>query len=85
MLALHQVLDFSAAGLRQVRLLMISLILSIHIDFRFGVDLGKEDAALNVLPAGGFSLHDVYLVHNSHPNLSPRRRAASTQALLTTV
>jgi hypothetical protein len=50
-LALHQVLDFGAAGLREA------------------------DAALNVLPPGGFSLHDVYLVHNSRPNRSPSRRA----------
>ena len=30
----------------------------------------------DVLPAGGFSLHDVYLVHGSGPNRSARRRAA---------
>lgn len=28
----------------------------------------------NVLPAGAFSLHDVYLIHGSEPNRSPRRR-----------
>jgi hypothetical protein len=50
-LALHQVLDFDAAGLRE------------------------NDAALNILPAGAFSLHDVYLVHNSRPNRSHKRRA----------
>ena len=29
----------------------------------------------DVLPAGGFSLHDVFLVHGSGPNRSERRRA----------
>jgi hypothetical protein len=28
-----------------------------------------------VVPLGGFSLHDVYLMHNSRPNRSPSRRA----------
>ena len=37
--------------------------------------LEESKAALNVLPAGGFSLHDVYLVHNSRPNRSDKRRA----------
>lgn len=37
--------------------------------------LSEQSASLNVLPAGGFSLHDVYLVHNSRPNTSLTRRA----------
>lgn len=37
--------------------------------------LSEQNASLNVLPAGGFSLHDVYLVHNSRPNKSLKRRA----------
>jgi hypothetical protein len=37
--------------------------------------LRENDAALNILPAGAFSLHDVYLVHNSRPNRSHKRRA----------
>jgi len=37
------------------------------------IDLGN--VAVDELPAGGFSLHDVYLVHGSKPNRSDRRRA----------
>eukprot|EP01043_Picozoa_sp_COSAG02_P104338 COSAG02_NODE_40330_length_406_cov_4.540717_1_plen_47_part_01 len=37
--------------------------------------LSEDSASLNILPAGGFSLHDVYLVHNSRPNKSLKRRA----------
>ncbi|MBK8019283.1 MAG: phytanoyl-CoA dioxygenase family protein [Betaproteobacteria bacterium] len=42
------------------------------------VDPGSIDGAAvmdDVLPAGGFSLHDVYLVHGSNANRSVRRRA----------
>ena len=34
-----------------------------------------SEARYNVLEAGQFSLHDVYLIHGSSPNLSPNRRA----------
>tara|TARA_B110000238_G_scaffold37568_1_gene39498 strand:+ start:3203 stop:4021 length:819 start_codon:yes stop_codon:yes gene_type:complete len=37
------------------------------------VDLDRVE--VDELPAGAFSLHDVYLVHGSKPNLSDRRRA----------
>lgn len=37
------------------------------------VDL--ERAEVDDLPAGGLSLHDVYLIHGSEPNRSDRRRA----------
>jgi hypothetical protein len=37
------------------------------------VDLTK--AEVDSLPAGCLSLHDVYLIHGSEPNRSPRRRA----------
>lgn len=37
--------------------------------------LDVTTAASNDLPAGGFSLHDVFLVHGSAPNRSSRRRA----------
>lgn len=37
------------------------------------VDL--ERAEVDALPAGGLSLHDVYLIHGSEPNRSARRRA----------
>ena len=36
--------------------------------------LAEKSAELNVLAAGELSLHDVYLVHNSRPNLSDQRR-----------
>jgi ectoine hydroxylase-related dioxygenase (phytanoyl-CoA dioxygenase family) len=42
------------------------------------VDPGHYDAATArdvVLRAGEFSMHDVYLIHGSQPNRSPRRRA----------
>jgi hypothetical protein len=42
------------------------------------IDLDTFDVARirdDTLPAGGFSLHDVFLVHGSGPNLSARRRA----------
>lgn len=42
------------------------------------VDMSEADPFLirdDVLPAGGFSLHDVFLVHGSGPNRSERRRA----------
>ena len=42
------------------------------------LDSGQVDestAKYNVLEAGQFSLHDVYLVHGSPPNVSNRRRA----------
>ena len=37
------------------------------------VDLAR--AEVDDLPAGGLSLHDVYLIHGSEPNRSARRRA----------
>jgi hypothetical protein len=43
------------------------------------VEPGTFDATKardDVLEAGQFSLHDVYLIHGSAPNRSPRRRAA---------
>jgi hypothetical protein len=42
------------------------------------VDMSEADPSLirdDMLPAGGFSLHDVFLVHGSGPNRSERRRA----------
>jgi ectoine hydroxylase-related dioxygenase (phytanoyl-CoA dioxygenase family) len=42
------------------------------------VDAGAYDAATArdvVLEAGQLSLHDVYLIHGSRPNRSPKRRA----------
>ena len=42
------------------------------------IDPASMDTAAvmdDVLPAGGFSLHDVYLVHGSNANRSARRRA----------
>jgi len=38
--------------------------------------LQLDRAEVDTLPAGGLSLHDVYLVHGSEPNRSDRRRAA---------
>jgi hypothetical protein len=38
-------------------------------------DIDLDHVAIDELPAGGFSLHDVYLVHGSKPNRSNRRRA----------
>ena len=40
-----------------------------------GFALVLSSGRLNVLAAGQLSLHDVYLVHNSRPNTSARRRA----------
>ena len=40
------------------------------------LDLGK--AVADELHAGALSLHDVYLIHGSEPNRSPRRRAGFT-------
>ncbi len=37
--------------------------------------LDLDRAAADELPAGGMSLHDVYLIHGSEPNRSPHRRA----------
>jgi len=37
------------------------------------LDLSR--AEVDALPAGAMSLHDVYLIHGSEPNRSPRRRA----------
>lgn len=38
------------------------------------VDLARAET--DDLPAGGLSLHDVFLIHGSEPNRSPHRRAA---------
>lgn len=38
-------------------------------------DIDLNNVATDDLPAGHFSLHDVYLVHGSKPNRSNRRRA----------
>ncbi|MCP4381810.1 MAG: phytanoyl-CoA dioxygenase family protein [Hyphomicrobiales bacterium] len=38
-------------------------------------DVDLDRVAVDALPAGAFSLHDVYLVHGSKPNRSHRRRA----------
>jgi len=38
-------------------------------------DVDLDNVAVDDLPAGAFSLHDVYLVHGSKPNRSARRRA----------
>lgn len=38
-------------------------------------EFDEASARDDVLQAGQFSLHDVYLVHGSRPNRSPRRRA----------
>lgn len=38
-------------------------------------DVDLDNVAIDDLPAGSFSLHDVFLVHGSKPNRSDRRRA----------
>eukprot|EP01052_Picozoa_sp_SAG31_P000062 SAG31_NODE_2_length_46263_cov_45.908043_32_plen_354_part_00 len=51
-----------------------SLALNQVLDLR-RASLREDEAKLNELEAGQFSLHDVFLVHNSNANRSARRRA----------
>lgn len=49
------------------------VVLNQQIEPGYRDEAGARD---NELPPGGFSLHDVYLIHGSQPNRSGRRRAA---------